>query len=131
MSGFWDDIQYFSQAEFTCTHCGEEQMLEAFVRKIDALRDAYGAPLSIASGFRCPVHNNAVSSTGLTGPHTTGCAADIHVVGSGAHQLMKLAFITGFSGVGVAQKGSHNSRFLHLDVLEAGEGRPRPWVWSY
>ena len=131
MGEFWDDIQYFSQSEFTCSHCGDEQMLEAFVRKLDSLRLDYGSPLTVTSGYRCPIHNDAVSSTGLTGPHTTGCAVDIHVVGFATHRLMKQASIAGFSGIGVAQKGEHNSRFLHLDVLDAGEGRPRPWVWSY
>ena len=35
----------------------------------------------------------------------------------------------GFTGIGVNQKG--NSRFIHLDIADHSEERPRPTVWSY
>jgi hypothetical protein len=35
----------------------------------------------------------------------------------------------GFKGIGVNQKG--NGRFIHLDIGEMEDGRPRPHLWSY
>lgn len=103
----------------------------AFMALLQRLRDVYG-PISITSGYRCPAHNASVSSTGLTGPHTTGKAVDARVSGHNAHRLLKLALAAGFSGVGINQKGAHGSRFIHLDTLQDGEGgAPRPTVWSY
>jgi hypothetical protein len=43
--------------------------------------------------------------------------------------VLKLALEAGFTGIGVAQKGS--GRFMHLDDLLNDEGQPRPTIWSY
>lgn len=122
MSNMW---RYFKLEEFACKHCGENKIDRAFVDKLDLLRHTYGKPLVVTSGYRCPVHNIAVSTTGANGPHTTGKAVDLAVARTDAYNLLTLALAMGFTGVGVQQKGP--SRFLHLDVLEEG----RPTVWSY
>ena len=36
----------------------------------------------------------------------------------------------GMTGIGVAQRGPIERRFIHLDDM-SGEDHPRPWVWSY
>ena len=66
-----------------------------------------------------------MSSTGVDGPHTTGRAIDISVNRNEAITVLNAALFLGFTGIGVNQKG--NSRFLHLDNLEAN----RPTIWSY
>jgi hypothetical protein len=63
------------------------------------------------------------------GAHTTGKAADIGVERGEAYEVLKLALEIGFTGIGVAQKGS--GRFLHLDICEPEDGMIRPTVWSY
>ena len=103
-------------------------MDEDFLKKLDALRDKCGFPFVITSGYRCPKHNQAVSNTGPTGPHTTGEAADIACSHDKAYMVVRYATELGFIGVGVAQKGT--SRFIHLDTLTAPEF-PRPNVWTY
>jgi len=102
-----------------------------FLTAFDALREVYGSPLILHSGYRCPVHNVAVSTTGPQGPHTTGRAVDVLAYGAEAHRLIGLALRRGFTGVGVSQKGLHGQRFVHLDTLLDAPGQPRPWVWSY
>lgn len=123
-----DLTKNFSKSEFKCKCCGKVHMDEAFVGMLQEIRDEVGFPIRITSGYRCPKHNSRVSSTGRSGPHTTGMAADIAVHGVQAHAVLRAALKVGMSGIGVKQKGPHSSRFLHLDSLTTN---PRPWVWSY
>lgn len=130
---FWGQIEFFNPAEFDCSHCGENHMKHSFMLSLDALRKQCAFPFPVTSGYRCPAHNNKVSSTGLNGPHTTGQAVDIGVYGEKALMVVALAGRHGFLGLGISQKSStpHHQRFIHLDTLEAESGRPRPWIWTY
>jgi len=120
----------FTPAEMACKcGCGKSDMDHAFMLKLQAVRDVVG-PLGVSSGYRCPEYNQSVSSTGLNGPHTTGKAADVRCSGNQAHAVLMQAMFRVFTGAGVAQKGPHGSRFIHLDTLTPDEA-PRPWVWSY
>ena len=121
----WSLYKNFTKAEFDCTHCGANQMTPAFMSKLQALRMAYGKPMRITSGFRCPQHPIEAKKA-QPGAHASGCACDVGVDGQQAYELMKHAFALGFTGIGVNQKAG--SRFIHLDTLEGG---PRPNVWSY
>lgn len=122
-------FRYFQLKEFSCKHCGENLIDDAFVTELEDLRHHLGFPLIITSGYRCPDHNARVSSTGRTGPHTTGRAADIAVSNSRAHAVLQAAMMMKFTGIGINQKGG--SRFIHLDNLPDAPGQPRPTVWSY
>lgn len=54
--------------------------LTALVNKVlDPLREAYGAPIIVSSGYRCPKLNKAVGGA-ANSQHTLGQAADIHSV---------------------------------------------------
>ena len=119
----------FPNHELTCKcGCG---MLPAqdFMAKVQRLREMAGFPMAVSSAARCPKHNSKVSSTGTTGPHTTGRAIDLAVSHDKAHVVLTLAMRMGFSGIGVQQKGG--GRFIHLDDLPNAPGQPRPTVWSY
>jgi uncharacterized protein YcbK (DUF882 family) len=120
-------LRYFKIEEFTCRCCGVADMNPVFLEWLDNLRHQAGFPLVIASGYRCPAHNQAVSSTGPDGPHTTGRAADVRVDRGRARRLMLLAerMDPPVQGLGINQKGS--GRFLHLDLCD----RPEPTVWTY
>lgn len=121
--------KYFARAEMACRGSGECRMDPAFMARLERLRLVFGKPMPISSGYRSPAHNAAVSTTGETGPHTTGRAADILVRGADALTLIGLATDLGFTGIGVSQKGP--SRFIHLDDLPDAPGQPRPTIWSY
>lgn len=115
--------------KLTCS-CGCGMLPEqSFMEKVEQLRVAVGFPLPVTSAARCPDYNSQVSSTGRTGPHTTGRAIDLGVSGSRAHSVLASALMAGFTGIGVSQKGA--ARFIHLDDLPNGPGCPRPYVWSY
>jgi zinc D-Ala-D-Ala carboxypeptidase len=121
----WELYPNFKKSEFDCTHCGKNAMTPEFMGKLQALRNAYGKPMRVTSGYRCPQHPIEAKKA-TPGAHASGCAADIGVEGRDAHALLKQAFMMGFTGIGVQQKGT--GRFIHLDTLEGGL---RPNCWSY
>lgn len=123
-------MKYFHMAEFECRcKCGRADMHPMFLQALDQLREKYGKPLVVSSGYRCPSYNAKVSKSGPNGPHTTGRAADVLVDRGDAYRLTRLAMESGFTGIGFQQKGA--GRFLHLDILTDAPGQPRPTVWSY
>jgi len=124
------DYEYFSSSELKCKceSCEGGEMDDEFMAKLVAVRERVGVPMTISSGYRCPAHNNAVSHSGRTGAHTTGRAVDIRCSGNNTHAILTAALAEGMQGIGVAQKGGHKYRYLHLDDLTEGT---RPWVWSY
>jgi zinc D-Ala-D-Ala carboxypeptidase len=129
-----DHGQFFSRGELQC-RCGQFcnydcPMDSEFVKRLDDLRERFGKPLKVTSGYRCAKHNSNVSSTGATGPHVSGKAIDFGVSRGDGHALLEIAMSMGFSGIGIAQKGT--GRFIHLDDLTADEtNNMRPWLWSY
>jgi uncharacterized protein YcbK (DUF882 family) len=121
---------WFDRFEFVCRcGCNTNEIRDDFIDKLDQLRETLGFRLRITSGYRCPDHNARISSTGRSGPHTTGRAADIAVDRERAFQLVAWAADCGFTGIGLKQKGE--GRFVHLDDLSHAPGRPRPTIWTY
>ena len=120
----------FSNKELSCSCCGENEMNKETLIALQRLRDAIGKPISLSSAYRCPTHNDKISSTGKEGPHTTGKAIDISCSGKMAHEILSFAMIRSntWKGIGISQKGKHKSRFIHLDTIESDN---RPWIWSY
>lgn len=125
------DYQYFTAAELACKctyeECPRHGMDEEFMHFIIVLRERM-FPFVVASAYRCPAHNNDVSTTGKTGPHTTGKAMDIRIDGTAARLLLDAAVRYSFEGIGIQQQGARGRRFIHLDMMERPEG---PVVWSY
>ena len=124
----WRWEPYFTPSELCCTDSGELEMDSGFMDILLALRKHLDFPFVVTSGYRSPEYNDRISSTGRTGPHTTGKAVDILVSGERAFKVMAAAADFGFTGIGLNQKGEHSHRFIHLDTLE---GELRPWVWTY
>lgn len=124
----WSKYPNFSKAEFTCKHTGRNEMQDTFMEKLQALRTAYGKPMTITSGFRDKSHP-AERMKSRSGAHSTGRAADIAVAYSDAYKVLHLALAAGFTGIGIQQKGQ--GRFIHLDDLSIDDGFPRPTLWSY
>ena len=124
---------YFSEHEFTCKcGCGVTLMSPSFMDALTELRKDFNKPMVITSGYRCSAHNSEVSTTGGKGPHTTGKAADIAVSGADALRLLVIALGQGdFTGFGLAQRGDHKSRYIHLDTLTNQESGSRPTIWTY
>ena len=122
--------KYFTEDELRCSHCGINNMNNLFMQRIVMLRELLGFPFVVTSAYRCTNHPIEARKDS-PGAHTTGQALDINVYGNNAHRLLDAALRAGFSGVGIAQKGKHSIRFIHLDDLGNSDDRPRPTVWSY
>ena len=130
MSVDWENSKYFKASEFTCSHTGTEKMDQDFIDKLNKLRDTYNKPITISSGYRDSTHPvEAIKKDPKGGAHVSGKAADILIERKNAFELLSLALLIGFTGIGVNQKGG--ARFLHLDTLENSPTRPRPTMWSY
>jgi hypothetical protein len=118
---------------------------DAALDALDSLRHEFGYPMIINSGYRCPTHDAlchkwrdpGYSEPERHGPHTIteekNLAVDVKVMGSLAYKLIGLARVHGFTGLGIAQRGDHDKRFIHLDRLHPTQSgnRPRPWCWTY
>lgn len=130
------EYKYFKLSDFDSPdRVGSGSMMnDDFVRKLDELRERFKAPLIITSGYRTPRHNSRVSTTGETGPHTTGRAADLRPKMPSSAQaflLLKLAFEIGFTGIGLRQESSDmRKNFIHVDDLTEPD-YPRPAFWTY
>lgn len=46
---------------------------------LDPLREAWGGPIDVSSGYRCPELNRHIKGSSKTSQHMTGQAADIRV----------------------------------------------------
>ena len=113
-------VKYFRKEEFNCTHTNKNEMDDAFLEKLDHLREECGFPFRITSGYRDETHPNEARKE-KPGTHNQGIAADI-AVSNGfermnvVHNALKL----GFNGVGVAKS------FVHVDTRTT-----TPVMWTY
>ena len=145
----------FPLHEQYCKHCQQGALRASVLNRLNMLRRIRDKPTGLSSAYRCSVHNTNVSSTGPNGPHTTGQAVDIRCSGAQAREVIFAAVLvsaveagvltevqaaralpamlkTGFTGIGLSQKGPHGDRFIHLDDLaDANTLGPRPWTWTY
>ena len=122
----------FSFAEIACRETGQCLIDLSFMDKVQRLRSGCGFGLTVTSGYRSPSHSVEAAKE-ARGTHTYGVAIDIAVSGAKAHTVLSEALSLGFTGIGVAQKGPLESRFLHLDCMipYISTRFPRPSVWSY
>jgi len=121
---------YFSIDELKCKGTDECNMDEEFMERLVTLRHKFNKPMVISSGYRSSSYNQIIGGA-RNSPHLYGKAVDVLVSGKAAHKLIGLAIQHGFTGIGVSQRGSHESRFLHIDTMDNSDIHPRPWVWSY
>ena len=116
---FWDDIQFFSRAEFRC-QCGGKycngfpaEPAEETVRMADEIRRRAGVPLKVNSGLRCKQHNADPNVGGVWNSlHLTGQAVDLSGSISPAklHQIAEQVqgeMIPGRGGLGLYSWGVH------------------------
>ena len=116
---FWDDIQFFSRAEFRC-QCGGKycngfpaEPAEETVRMADEIRRQAGVPLKVNSGVRCKQHNADPNVGGVWNSlHLTGQAVDLSGSISPAKlrqiaEQVQAEMIPGRGGLGLYSWGVH------------------------
>ena len=73
--------KFLLKSEYTCSHCGslppdfDFYPYEEFFDIFDDIREEWGKPIIINSGYRCPAHNSAVGGSPLSA-HVFGLALD-------------------------------------------------------
>ena len=120
--------KYFTEDEIKCKHTGLCEMDNDFMEKLDTIREEVGIPFIVTSAYRDKTHPIEAKKK-TPGAHASGKAIDILIRGKDALKLIEVALKHGITGLGVKQHG--DSRFIHLDTLEAEATRPRPHIWSY
>ena len=99
----------FKKSELACPCCGACEMDPVFLTRLQAMRDIYGAPLTIVSGYRCPKHNKEVRGSPRS-DHLRGEAVDLRVndkTSNELYRLRELAFRLGFNGIGLGKSQLH------------------------
>lgn len=107
----------FRVREFRCRD-GTDTILidEGLVVLLQCIREHFGKPVTITSGYRTAAHNRAVGGA-VYSQHQYGRAADIRVSGVPVEQLAAYAetLLPGTGGIGrYPAKG-----FVHVDVRKA------------
>lgn len=115
-------MTHFKPSEFQCrcgrAECDAPPMDQAFLEKLDMLREKWGRPLVVTSGLRCRWWNDQVKGSPKS-QHMHGKAADLRVQNlNESRSIHALAEQLGFGGVEIG-KG-----FIHVDT-----GPKRDWVY--
>jgi len=118
----------FSRSEFACPHCGEVEIDPLLVATLQRIRDKAG-PVVVTSGYRCPVHNEAVGGVNNS-QHIYGRAADIYVPGMSQAALLALVremVVNEEIYVGYAYAIKNSKRAVHVDVRIPESNTVRGW----
>ena len=107
----------FRSTEFDCHGkgcCGKTLVDDRLVNYLQQIRDHFGVPVIITSGYRCLTHNANVGGTsGST--HFQGMAADIQVKGVAPAQVAAFAESIGIQGIGLYESDA-DGWFVHIDT---------------
>lgn len=91
---FWDEIRYFSHAEFRCTCAGRGcngfpvEPVERLVRNAEEARKHFGSAAIVSSGVRCTLRNAELPGSAANSLHMRGKAMDFAVIGVSAKDLL-------------------------------------------
>lgn len=117
-----DLTEHFSKHEFRCRcNCGEWFMDPVFTRALERVRQDFGQPMTVNSGYRCEAHNK--KEGGVPGSaHTLGLAADVACPdGRTRHGLV-------FYGIRVFNRIGIGTNFVHFDI---DASKPHEVIWLY
>lgn len=110
---------FFGSTEMDCHGngcCGETIVNETLIKYLTQIRQHFGKPITITSGYRCPVHNRNVG--GATGSrHGKGDAADIVVAGVSPRIVTQYAESIGILGIGLYET-KNDGHFVHIDTRD-------------
>lgn len=99
----------FKSTEFDCQGsgcCSSTIVDEKLVEYLQKIRDHFGKPVNINSGYRCATHNASVGGATKSN-HMDGKAADIRISGVTPLEVAQYAEHIGILGIGVYSWGVH------------------------
>ena len=104
----------FRAKEFACKDGTDPLFVDSeLVQVLQAIRDHFGAPVVITSGYRTAAHNRAVGGA-VYSQHQYGRAADIRVSGVPVEQL---AAVPKDQGGGIGSRAPQGERPFFTDQL--------------
>lgn len=116
--------KHFKHKEFRCKCCGAVEVDPFLFLKLETVREKYGKPMIVNSGFRCEKHNEEVGGK-PSSAHLTGEAADIKCTNSrDRFNLIQSAVDAGFKRIGLDSKRG----FIHMDISKS---LPQRVFWTY
>ena len=118
----------FKVQEFACPGTDEIRVDTRLVEILQALRDYFGRPVIIGSGYRTPEYNKQIGGA-INSDHNTGKAADIDV-GKGLEEVSPSLVCMYLQAVGVQRIGRYiltdGGNWIHV----GSEATPRFWAQS-
>lgn len=130
-------IKYFKLSEFINSATAKRQQIDntpsfeivdnlnRLADYLDTIREKYGKPIFISSGFRCPLLNQAVGGV-VNSQHLKGLAADL--VCADMEKLLSIIRETkGFDQLITEHKKGVKSYWIHISVAPV-LGKPRNQV---
>ena len=108
----------FRVREFACKGSDVVLIDDELVVLLQCIREHFGKPVHITSGYRTAAHNKAVGGA-LYSQHCYGRAADIRVAGVPVEQLAAYAetLLPGTGGIGrYPAKAGRAAGWVHVDV---------------
>lgn len=107
----------FRSTEFDCHGsgcCSKTLIDEKLVEYLQKIRDHFGKPIIISSGYRCERHNRSVGGA-TASKHKQGMAADIMVTDVKPAEVAKYAESIGILGIGLYETNK-DGFFVHIDT---------------
>lgn len=115
---------HFNAKEFTCKCgiCKGQKISAELIKRLERVREAYGAPITVTSGYRCANHQAALRKSGIqtavgTSSHERAEATDLF--GADMPKLLKL-LESEFKSIGLA------NTFYHVDLRD---DKIRRWTY--
>lgn len=117
-------MKYFNYEEFDSPDIqGSGQLMdEKMLSMLDEVREIYGKPISINSGYRTIRHNASVGGKAKSS-HLKGLAVDIACSTSrDRYNLLEALKCVGFNRIGIAKS------FIHIDI---DSDKSSDVIWVY
>ena len=116
--------EYITLDEYACGHCGTLPP-DLFVHDIrrpyselfnifDSVRAAWGKPIPVSSGYRCPYHNKAIGGSQCS-VHMFGLALDLDMPNTAEVEELFTLIVTDFDHLRIG-KYTQTGTFLHIDI---------------
>lgn len=109
----------FNSSEFDCHGsgcCSSTLVDDKLVTYLQQIREHFGKPVNISSGYRCATHNKNIGGA-TNSRHSKGQAADIYISGVAPAEIAKYAESIGVLGIGLYETNS-DGFFVHVDTRE-------------
>lgn len=109
----------FKVKEFACKGYDEVKIDSNLVTILQRIRDHFGKPVNVSSGYRPAAYNATIPTASSTSKHILGRAADISITGISPISIAMYAQSIGARGIGMyvyLDKKGVNNGFVHIDT---------------